>query len=95
MVFTRPRRFTIAFQNLVANTLETSLPLATPVLAFLLVSHVRTTSSRPRASSPGTSTPLAFVKSSQCAYGNEPRVYPDLRAQGIQNSDMSSLAFCT
>jgi hypothetical protein len=92
-----PVRFPLAFQYSVANTLETNFAAgnAGPGLPAGVSRPDRVSGCNPNIdASPKNKltkyfNTACFVKSSEYAYGNEPRVDPDLRAQGINNFDMS------
>lgn len=96
--------FPLAFQYSVANTIETNFAAgnAGPGLPAGVSRPDRVVGCNPViAGAPKTKltkyfNTACFVKSSEYAYGNEPRVDPDLRAEGIDNFDLSvakSVAF--
>lgn len=96
-IYTAQSGFPLAFQYSVANTLETNFAAgnAGPGLPAgvsrpdYVSGCAKSIAGSPKNKLGKYFNTACFVKSSEYAYGNEPRVDPDLRAQGINNFDMS------
>ncbi|MEO6802554.1 MAG: TonB-dependent receptor, partial [Granulicella sp.] len=101
-IYTAQSGFPLAFQYSSANTLQTNfaagdagpgLPAGVSRPDFVPnatgCANNKSISGSPKNKLTKYFNTACFVKSSEFAYGNEPRVDPDLRAEGINNFDFS------